>query len=464
MARKAQKKWSITTVTPAKPAPKSSIRVIDQTPQQKNDAAKFISTQKPNPATGGKGVMISSSGSAQPQGNSIVDTLKSVANKLITPNPAWERPIFAPSGQSFRESEKGGFEVIQDSPTIGDVAAASPILGKVGIAAGSNVGRAIGQEAGIGGAYQIPKYSQEAKEALKAYKMPQKLEQSKEAVNKVLTQLDLEGQKIIQTAGLSIPRVAKVAKGVLPPQAIQTEIINSVKVKMGLDYLGRLFATNPWRNTLIGLVGLSLVGGYPISTSIAAKSMADAQTGINVALKQAIAADDEESINQLNELSETLDDGGLWDTIKIFMPGAAIPASIQEFNIGVKAAKIQQNIRKKKQAEEEDNSIMDEANALQNRKEEENKIQRDFQGTQQLSREQEAAKQRAFLVDYQNNKNAEDEKARLFWAEQQKLKDASEEENRQFWAQYEANKEAYWLEYKKKKENEEPSKLNFGIL
>jgi len=41
---------------------------------------------------------------------------------------------------------------------------------------------------------------------------------------------------------------------------------------------------------------------------------------------------------------------------------------------------------------------------------------------------------------------------------------ATEAQRQQFWTDYQANKEAYWEEYRKKKQEEAPSKLTFGLL
>jgi hypothetical protein len=59
---------------------------------------------------------------------------------------------------------------------------------------------------------------------------------------------------------------------------------------------------------------------------------------------------------------------------------------------------------------------------------------------------------------------AKEAESREYWEKVNADKALSEEENRRFWQEYEANKEAYWAEYQRKKKEEAPSKLNFGIL
>jgi len=300
---------------------------------------------------------------------------------------------------------------------------------------------------------------------------------------KIKLDLEAAGQAAIKTAGLSIPKAKAAASGIIEQAGLTAgkQTINTKSILLAVNYLNKV--------TSAAGIGLGAVGLYAWGKW----SKAEGLDSLTFAKKEALSRGDTKSATEISSrIKEIVGDGGWVESLK----------DINIFrNFAIKLeGDIRQNEETDKTIEEQEAQVAEGSQLLardvaplmeqgwtakeaegilsgkgydyqrwlqkqqQDRQDEVNAYWDYNRRADELQRNKDDLNKRRWAALSAADRAAADEEMRQFWTDYNAKQQLSEEQNRQFWAQYEADKEAYWEEYRRKKQEEAPSKLTFGLL
>lgn len=154
-------------------------------------------------------------------------------------------------------------------------------------------------------------------------------------------QLEMQGEQLIASAGLSAPKVAKAAAGRLVSSRIVKKttlgggktLINVYDTGKGISWLSKLvkFAKKP--SSVLGLI--STTAGF---WGLGEWGEAEGLEGLQFQYRKAVDDGEDELAKEINEVYEDASNPALWKTILSVIPILQLPITAEKVGIKLKAA------------------------------------------------------------------------------------------------------------------------------